>query len=62
MLGVVLMRKRVESSQTFIVCRYERTDRLGEGTYGVVYRARDKLKNTMVALKKVRVVLFLRML
>lgn len=25
--------------------RYERMDKLGEGTYGLVYRAKDKLTN-----------------
>lgn len=30
-------------------------NRLGEGTYGTVYRARDKEKDSIVALKKVRI-------
>ena len=30
------------------------TGRIGEGTYGVVYRARDKSNGDIVALKKVR--------
>lgn len=34
--------------------RYEKIAKLGEGTYGVVYKARDRLKDCMVALKKVR--------
>lgn len=29
-------------------------DRLGEGTYGVVFRARDTVQNTIVALKKIK--------
>lgn len=33
--------------------RYEKIAKLGEGTYGVVYKARDRLKDCMVALKKV---------
>ena len=33
---------------------YEKLGRIGEGTYGVVYRARDKKTNEIVALKKVR--------
>eukprot|EP00927_Polykrikos_kofoidii_P079556 TRINITY_DN76337_c0_g1_i1.p1 TRINITY_DN76337_c0_g1~~TRINITY_DN76337_c0_g1_i1.p1 ORF type:complete len:394 (-),score=48.09 TRINITY_DN76337_c0_g1_i1:181-1362(-) len=34
---------------------FEKLNRLGEGTYGTVYRARDKESNTVVALKKVRI-------
>ncbi len=34
--------------------RYEKVARLGEGTYGVVYRARDRQRGVDVALKKVR--------
>ncbi|KAF7357037.1 Protein kinase domain-containing protein [Mycena venus] len=34
--------------------RYERIEKIGEGTYGVVYRALDKTTSTIVALKKIR--------
>jgi len=34
---------------------FERLNRLGEGTYGTVYRARDKESERIVALKKVRI-------
>jgi cyclin-dependent kinase 2 len=34
--------------------RYQRTEKIGEGTYGVVYKARDKITNEMIALKKIR--------
>ena len=34
--------------------RYERIAKIGEGTYGVVYKARDKITNKFVALKKIR--------
>ncbi|KAK3264188.1 hypothetical protein CYMTET_27056, partial [Cymbomonas tetramitiformis] len=36
------------------VWNYEKINRIGEGTYGVVYRARHKPTNEIVALKKVR--------
>lgn len=34
--------------------RYQRVSKIGEGTYGVVYKAKDKLTNEIVALKKIR--------
>ena len=34
--------------------RYQRINKIGEGTYGVVYKARDKLTNQIVAVKKIR--------
>lgn len=34
--------------------RYQRISKIGEGTYGVVYKARDKLTNDIVAVKKIR--------
>lgn len=34
--------------------RYQRISKIGEGTYGVVYKARDKLTNDVVAVKKIR--------
>jgi serine/threonine protein kinase len=33
---------------------FERLNRISEGTYGVVYRAREKSTGRIVALKKVR--------
>jgi len=33
---------------------YTKTEKIGEGTYGQVYKARDKDTGEMVALKKVR--------
>jgi serine/threonine protein kinase len=32
--------------------RYEKLGRVGEGTYGVVYKAKDKETNQFVALKR----------
>lgn len=34
--------------------RYEKIDKIGEGTYGVVYKGRDLVSKEMVALKKIR--------
>jgi len=34
--------------------RYKRLDKLGEGTYGYVYRALDQEKNLIVAIKKIK--------
>ncbi|KAF9351545.1 Cyclin-dependent kinase 10 [Mortierella sp. NVP85] len=37
-----------------IVDDFEKLNKVGEGTYGVVYRARDKRSNEIVALKRIR--------
>ncbi|CAD7091803.1 unnamed protein product [Hermetia illucens] len=37
-----------------LVTEFEKLNRIGEGTYGIVYRARDTKSNEIVALKKVR--------
>jgi serine/threonine protein kinase len=34
--------------------RFEKLGKLGEGTYGVVYKAIDKITGETVALKKIR--------
>lgn len=34
--------------------RYQKIEKLGEGTYGVVYKAKDKVTNEIIALKKIR--------
>lgn len=34
--------------------RYEKVEKLGEGTYGVVYKAKDNFKGEIVAIKKIR--------
>ena len=35
--------------------RYQKTEKLGEGTYGTVYKAKVRGKNEYVALKKIKV-------
>ena len=36
------------------VTEFEKLNRIGEGTYGIVYRARDRKTKEVVALKKIR--------
>jgi len=36
------------------IARYQKLEKIGEGTYGVVYKARDTHTGAMVALKKIR--------
>ena len=33
---------------------YDKIEKIGEGTYGVVYKARDRNTSAIVALKKIR--------
>lgn len=34
--------------------RYQKLEKIGEGTYGVVYKAKDRVSETIVALKRIR--------
>lgn len=34
--------------------RYQKLEKIGEGTYGVVYKAKDRQTNELIALKKIR--------
>ncbi len=36
------------------VCDYEKIEKIGEGTYGVVYKARNRKTGKFAALKKIR--------
>jgi serine/threonine protein kinase len=36
------------------VSQYEKVEKIGEGTYGVVYKARDRVNGQTIALKKIR--------
>lgn len=36
------------------ITRYERLEKLGEGTYGIVYKAKDRETGKYIALKKIR--------
>lgn len=41
-------------SKSSIKERYDKIEKVGEGTYGVVYKARDNQTKEIVALKKIR--------
>lgn len=34
--------------------RYQKLERIGEGTYGIVYKAKDRKSGKIVALKRIR--------
>jgi len=42
------------NSRSQLEQRYEKVQKIGEGTYGVVYKAKDKIDGKFVALKKIR--------
>lgn len=42
---------RLNSDERFV---FEKSDKLGEGTYGIVYKGRDLLRKEAVAIKKIR--------
>eukprot|EP00457_Paulinella_chromatophora_P005353 gb/GEZN01005370.1/.p1 GENE.gb/GEZN01005370.1/~~gb/GEZN01005370.1/.p1 ORF type:complete len:334 (+),score=36.01 gb/GEZN01005370.1/:143-1144(+) len=47
--------KGAEKKKTFTgMDRYYKLEKIGEGTYGVVYKARDQMNGDIIALKKIR--------
>jgi cyclin-dependent kinase len=34
--------------------RYQKLEKIGEGTYGVVYKAKDRVREMIIALKRIR--------
>ena len=55
-LATVMVRRRDDSPERAFMIRdrYERISKLGEGTYGKVYKAKDTVTGDIVALKKCR--------
>ena len=55
---VTLERKKVPQSEILGCCRsvsdFEKLNRIGEGTYGIVYRAKNLKDGEILALKKIR--------
>ena len=49
---------KIPQNEILGACRsvkdFEKLNRIGEGTYGIVYRARDIISKEIVALKKIR--------
>ena len=41
-------------AQTGSMERYQKIEKIGEGTYGVVYKSKDRVTGEIVALKKIR--------
>lgn len=34
--------------------RYQKLEKIGEGTYGIVYKAKDRVTGQIIALKRIR--------
>lgn len=43
-----------QQPQSFSLSDYVKIEKIGEGTYGVVYKGKNKITNQLVALKKIR--------
>lgn len=48
---IILMERQSDRGQANL---YTKIEKIGEGTYGVVYKARNKVTGQLVALKKIR--------
>ena len=47
-------QKNEDNSSVKVMDNFAQIEKIGEGTYGVVYKAKDKLTGKLVALKKIR--------
>ena len=45
--------KKITDNEKYL-SQYEKVEKIGEGTYGVVYKARDRATGATIALKKIR--------
>jgi serine/threonine protein kinase len=45
---------RAFAAQNSDMERYQKLEKIGEGTYGVVYKAKDRVTGEIIALKKIR--------
>ena len=54
-LRCFLTKLHIEFEMDSSLCdRYQKLEKIGEGTYGVVYKAKDRTTNELIALKKIR--------
>jgi len=58
-VSVLLRNTKISVASFSLICvceflQYEKVEKIGEGTYGVVYKARDRVTNETIALKKIR--------
>jgi serine/threonine protein kinase len=49
-----LIPKYSPINSLIFILQYEKVEKIGEGTYGVVYKARDRDTKEIIALKKIR--------
>jgi len=47
-------QKKTKNLSLQLIQQYEKVEKIGEGTYGVVYKARDRATGATIALKKIR--------
>lgn len=42
------------AGEELLVDKFKKLDKIGEGTYGIVYKAKDTVNGRLVALKRIR--------